>query len=67
MTRFGPGFWPGAWGLSLERAAQTGSLLATHCVESVGPQEYVLDPARCQERLRAAYGEDAAAEIGAHL
>jgi adenosine kinase len=56
-----------SWGLGFERAAQTGSLLATLCVETVGPQEYTLDPARCRERLVAAYGEAAAAEIGAHL
>jgi adenosine kinase len=31
-----------SWGLGLERAAQVGSLLATHVVETVGPQDYVL-------------------------
>jgi adenosine kinase len=65
---FRAGFLAGrSWGLSLERAAQTGSLLATQCVESIGPQEYTLDRTRCEERLRAAYGEAAAAEIGPHL
>jgi adenosine kinase len=56
-----------SWGLGMERAAQTGSLLATLCVESLGPQEYVVSAAGAQTRLAAAYGEDAAAEISAHL
>ncbi|HWC34296.1 MAG TPA: carbohydrate kinase family protein [Mycobacteriales bacterium] len=56
-----------SWGLSLERASQLGSLLATCCLESLGPQEYVLDKAAGKERLAAAYGEDAAVEIAAHL
>jgi adenosine kinase len=53
--------------LSLERSAQLGSLVATCCLESTGPQEYVLDPATARTRLAAAYGEDAAAEIAVHL
>jgi adenosine kinase len=56
-----------AWGLSWERSAQVGSLLATLCLESVGPQEYAVDPARDLDRIRAAYGEQAAADIAAHL
>jgi adenosine kinase len=56
-----------SWGLGLERAAQLGSLIATYCLESLGPQEYTLDRAACRERLAAAYGEDAAAEIAMHL
>jgi adenosine kinase len=56
-----------SWDLSLERAAQTGALLATLCVESLGPQEYRLDPGAAKRRLEAAYGADAAAEIAAHL
>jgi len=31
-----------AWGLSLERAAQLGNLLAVHALETTGPQEYEL-------------------------
>jgi adenosine kinase len=54
-------------GLDYERAAQLGSLLATSCLESVGPQEYSLDGATGRARLAAAYGEDAAAELAAHL
>ena len=50
-----------AWGLGLERAAQVGALLATHCVESVGPQDYVLTDFLA--RLEKAFGADAAAEL----
>jgi adenosine kinase len=50
-----------AWGLGLERAAQVGALLATHCVESVGPQDYVLTEFRA--RFEKAFGADAAAEL----
>src|SRR3954470_19324767 len=50
-----------AWGLGLERAAQVGALLATHCVESVGPQDYVLT--EFLARLEKAFGADAAAEV----
>jgi adenosine kinase len=65
---FRAGFLAGqSWGLSLERSAQAGALLATWCVESLGPQEYVVDAAAARDRLRAAYGDDAAAEIGSHL
>jgi adenosine kinase len=56
-----------SWGLSLERAAQLGSLIATYCLETLGPQEYALDKAAGRERLAAAYGEAAAAEIAARL
>ena len=65
---FRAGFLAGrSWGLSFERAAQLGSLLATLCLESLGPQEYTLDAAAARARLVSAYGEDAAAEIAAHL
>lgn len=56
-----------SWGLGLVRSAQLGSLMATLCLESLGPQEYALDKAAGRDRLAAAYGEDAAAEIAAHL
>jgi adenosine kinase len=55
------------WGLSLERGAQLGNLLAVHVLETVGTQEYELKPAMVGERLAAAYGQQAAAEITAHL
>ena len=41
-----------AWGLSLERAAQLGNMLAVHVLETVGPQEYELKPGALAERLR---------------
>jgi adenosine kinase len=55
-----------AWGLSLERAAQLGNLLAVTVLEADGPQEYELKPALAAERLAGAYGQEAAAEIAAH-
>ncbi len=56
-----------SWGLSNERAAQLGCLLAVHVVERVGTQEYSLHRATFLQRLAAAYGEEAAAEVGEHL
>jgi adenosine kinase len=56
-----------AWGLSLERAAQLGNLLAVHALETTGPQEYDLKPGRLADRFAAAYGDAAAAEVAAHL
>jgi len=56
-----------AWGLSLERAAQLGNLLAVHALEATGPQEYNLKPGPLAERFAAAYGDTAAAEVAAHL
>jgi adenosine kinase len=55
-----------AWGLSLERAAQLGNLVAVTVLEADGPQEYELKPALAAERLAGAYGQEAAAEIAAH-
>jgi adenosine kinase len=54
------------WGLSLERAAQLGNLLAVCALETVGPQDYELKPAMVAEKLTAAYGPEAAAEVSAH-
>jgi adenosine kinase len=56
-----------AWGLSLQRAAQLGNLLAVHALESTGPQEYGLKPGPLTDRFAVAYGDDAAAEVAAHL
>jgi adenosine kinase len=56
-----------SWGLGLERAAQVGCLLATHVVETVGTQEYVLSQRAVIQRFTDAYGEDAAAEVEPHL
>jgi adenosine kinase len=56
-----------AWGLSLERAAQLGNLLAVHALETVGTQEYELKPGVLGARFAAAYGPAAAGEVAAYL
>ena len=55
------------WGLSLERAAQLGCLLAVHVVEQVGTQEYTLSRAAFLRRLEATYGADAVSDVEPHL
>ena len=55
------------WGLSVERAAQLGCLLAVYVVERVGTQEYTLHRQSFIDRFAGAYGADAAAEISAHV
>lgn len=55
-----------AWELSLERAVQLGNMMAVHALETVGTQEYLLKPAGLAERLTAAYGPQAAAEVAGH-
>jgi adenosine kinase len=52
-----------AGGLSMERSAQLGSLIAVQVLETDGPQEWTWDRAHGLERLRDAYGHDAATEI----
>lgn len=65
---FRAGFISGlSWGLALERCAQVGSLLATYVIETVGTQEFTLDPKVFLERFAAAYGTQAASEIKAHF
>lgn len=56
-----------AWGLSWERSAQVGSLMATLCLETVGPQDYTFVAPKATERLRTTYGDEAADEINRHL
>ncbi len=56
-----------AWGLSLERAAQLGNLMAVHALEATGPQEYELKPGPLADRFAVAYGDAAAAEVAEHL
>ncbi len=56
-----------AGGLSLERSAQLGSLIAVLVLESEGGQEWPWDRAAGLERLRDAYGPDAATEIATVL
>ncbi|HVH22042.1 MAG TPA: carbohydrate kinase family protein [Pseudonocardia sp.] len=61
---FRAGFLAGtAGGLSLERAAQLGSLIAVEVLETDGGQEWPWERAHALERLRDAFGQDAAAEI----
>jgi adenosine kinase len=55
-----------AWGLSLERAAQLGNLLAVHALETTGTQEYELKPGPLAERFAAAYGPAAAQDLADH-
>jgi adenosine kinase len=65
---FRAGFFAGrSWGLTLERSAQVGCLLATLALETIGTQEYRVEPSEAQKRLAEAYGSEAAAEIAAHL
>jgi adenosine kinase len=65
---FRAGFLAGVeWGLELERSAQVGCLLATYVLETVGTQEYRLDPRAALARFRDVYGEEAAAEVASHL
>jgi len=54
-------------GLSLERAAQLGCLVAVYVLETTGTQEWTFDRADALKRLTDAYGEVAAEEIGALL
>lgn len=65
---FRAGFLAGlGWGLSLERCGQLGNLTAAHVIERVGGQEYELSSGPYLERFRDAYGEEAAAEVAAHV
>ncbi|OHU81565.1 carbohydrate kinase family protein [Mycobacterium talmoniae] len=65
---FRAGFLTGrSAGLSLERSAQLGSLVAVLVLESTGTQEWEWDREVAVTRLAGAYGDEAAAEIGAAL
>jgi adenosine kinase len=55
------------WGLSWERSAQVGSLLATHVIETVGTQEYQVKAQAFADRLAESYGDECAAEVLPHL
>lgn len=62
------GFLAGlSWGLSLERSAQLGCLLAVYVLEITGTQEYVLQRDEFLGRFADAYGSAAAAEVGEHV
>jgi adenosine kinase len=65
---FRAGFLAGlSWGLSHQRCAEVGSMVATYVIETVGPQEYELGRGGFLERFEQAYGADAAAEIGPNV
>ncbi|THJ75063.1 carbohydrate kinase family protein [Candidatus Frankia alpina] len=65
---FRAGFFAGlSWELPLERSAQVGCLLATLTLETLGPQEYTVEPSDMLKRITEAYGADAAAQIAEHL
>lgn len=65
---FRAGFITGlSWGLSLERCAQVGSLLATYVIETIGTQEFKLEKSVFLERLANAYGPEAADEVKKHF
>ena len=65
---FRAGFLAGiSWGLTLERAAQIGSMVATYVLEHVGTQEYDIDPTGFIERIASVYGDDAASEVRTFL
>jgi adenosine kinase len=55
------------WGLTPERAAQVGALVATHVVETIGTQEYTFTPEGFLGRFTEVYGEAATAEVSPHL
>ena len=65
---FRSGFIAGlAWGLSHERCAQLGSMIATYVIETTGTQEYRFTAAEFVSRFAEAYGAIAASEISAQL
>jgi adenosine kinase len=55
-----------AWGLSLERAAQLGNMMAVQALEAIGPQDYELKPGPLAERFAAVYGPGAARDVAEH-
>jgi adenosine kinase len=70
-TGAGDGFRAGflaatAWGLSLERAAQLGNLIAVQALEAVGPQDYELKPGPLTEQFAGVYGPEAAKDLAEH-
>jgi adenosine kinase len=71
-TGVGDGFRAGfltarTWGLSWERAAQVGCLLATLVLETDGGQEYRVTKAGFAARLAESYGDEVAADVLPHL
>jgi adenosine kinase len=65
---FRAGFLTGrSAGLSLERSAQLGSLVAVLVLESTGTQEWEWDRSIAAARLASAFGDEAGAEIASVL
>jgi adenosine kinase len=65
---FRAGFLAGLeWGFGHERSAQVGCVLAAYVVETVGTQEYTFTRGQFVERVRSAYGHEAATDVAAHL
>jgi adenosine kinase len=65
---FRSGFVAGlSWGLSHERCAQIGSMVATYVIETTGTQEYRFTSAEFLARFTESFGEEAASEIAPHL
>ncbi|WP_092776047.1 carbohydrate kinase family protein [Actinokineospora terrae] len=71
-TGVGDGFRAGflaalTQGLSLERSAQLGSMVAVLVLEADGPQEWKFSKATAVSRISEAFGPEAGTEIGAIL
>lgn len=65
---FRAGFLAGVtWGLTLERSAQIGSMVATYVLEHVGTQEYEIDAHGFVGRIASVYGEEASNEVRAFI
>lgn len=56
-----------AAGMGLERSGQLGSLVAVHVLETTGTQEWRIDRTSAVQRLREAYGPEAAEELAGLL
>ncbi len=55
------------WGLSWQRSAEVGSLLAAMVLETVGTQEYAVETSTFTKRLAESYGDDCATEVEPYL
>jgi adenosine kinase len=65
---FRSGFLAGVgWGLTHERCAQLGSMLASLVLETVGTQEYDFEREDLLRRFTDAYGPEARADLAPHL
>ena len=65
---FRSGFIAGlAWGLSHERCAQLGSMLATYVIETKGTQEYHFTRPEFLARFALGFGDSAAADVAEHM